>query len=160
MGLGSAAHALTTSDTSPTKKARGAEPIAPDTTSIRKPSGMQELLSRRPLGDRSTNARIPRMNSLADAPHEIVSPPPKTLTARDPTLNAYNLAMQTPLPRAAEAGEVSLGEYATQSRQDREAVLEAFMMEKLEDPAFATLCEDVENCWRMRVLWGCDANTA
>jgi len=73
--------------------------------------------------------------------------------ARDPTASAYNLAVESSVTGTA-TGEVSIGEYAVQSRQDREEALEQFMMEHLEDPAFATLCEDVENCWRLRVVLG------
>lgn len=48
--------------------------------------------------------------------------------------------------------EVSLEEYATQSLQDRQAALDEFMVENLENPAFTKLCEDVENCWRRMAL--------
>ncbi|KAK0313765.1 hypothetical protein LTR01_002022 [Friedmanniomyces endolithicus] len=144
---------LGNSDTSPTKKTRVAEPSPAATLSPRRPSGMKELLSRRPLDERSANAGIPRTDSLADAPHETVSPPPRRGMARDPTASAYNLAVESSVTGTA-TGEVSIGEYAVQSRQDREEALEQFMMEHLEDPAFATLCEDVENCWRLRVVLG------
>ncbi|KAK1063331.1 hypothetical protein LTR33_012311 [Friedmanniomyces endolithicus] len=153
MGLGAAPRGSTYGDTSPSKKTRTAAPIAAAIVSPRRPSGMKELLSRRPLDDRSVNARIPRTDSLADAPHETVSPRPKRAMARDPTASAYNLAVQSSITGTA-TGEVSIGEYATQSRQEREEVLEQFMMEHLEDSAFATLCEDVENCWRLRVVLG------
>ncbi|KAK1053682.1 hypothetical protein LTR74_016188 [Friedmanniomyces endolithicus] len=153
MGLGAAPQGSTHGDTSPSKKTRVTEPTAAAVISPRKPSGMEELLSRRPLEERSVNARMPRTDSLADAPHETVSPPPKRAMARDPTAGAYKLAAESSITGTA-TGEVSIGEYATQSRQEREEVLEQFMMEHLEDPAFATLCEDVENCWRLRVVLG------
>ncbi|KAK0337927.1 hypothetical protein LTR02_001679 [Friedmanniomyces endolithicus] len=153
MGLGAAQQGSTHGDTSPSKKTRVTELTAAAVISPRKPSGMKELLSRRPLEECSVNARMPRMDSLADAPHETVSPPPKRAAARDSTASVYKLAAESSITGTA-TGEVSIGEYATQSRQEREEVLEQFMMEHLEDPAFATLCEDVENCWRLRVVLG------
>lgn len=134
--------------TSSTHRSNAPEITAPQT------SRMDELLySRKPLSERSTNSKIARIDSLADAPHEIVSPPtsPAKATAsgaRDPTINAY-AAIRTPMhdPR-----EVSLEEYATQSLQDRQAALDEFMVENLENPAFTKLCEDVENCWRRMAL--------
>ncbi|KAK0326505.1 hypothetical protein LTR82_002347 [Friedmanniomyces endolithicus] len=153
MGLGAAPQGSTHGDTSPSKKTRVTELTAAAVIPPRKPSGMKELLSRCPLEERSVNARMPRTDSLADAPQETVSPPPKRAMARDPTAGAYKLAAESSITGTA-TGEVSIGEYATQSRQEREEVLEQFMMEHLEDPAFATLCEDVENCWRLRVVLG------
>lgn len=139
---------------SPAKQMRISErPTSPEPTA-RKPARMEELLyGRKPLGDRSTNSRVPRTNSLADAPHEEIGPPPSPpkstqLANRDPTVNAYAaLRAQSHGPR-----EVALEEYATQSLQDRQSALDEFMVENLENPAFTKLCEDVENCWRRMAL--------
>jgi hypothetical protein len=46
----------------------------------------------------------------------------------------------------------SLSAYAAQSVEDRLAILDEFMVSRLNDPAFVTLCEDVENCWRRIAL--------
>ena len=119
-----------------------------------KPSRMDELLyGRRPLAERSPN-KVPRISSLIDAPHENVTPPtsPRRVAApdepQDYTINAY-AAIKCP---AHDTRETSLEEYATQSLQDRQAALEEFMIENLENPAFIKLCEDVENCWRRIAL--------
>jgi hypothetical protein len=45
-----------------------------------------------------------------------------------------------------------LANYASQSREDRQAVLDEFMVSKLEDPNFAVLCEDLDSCWRRIAL--------
>ncbi|KAK3645772.1 hypothetical protein LTR56_008959 [Elasticomyces elasticus] len=163
MGLGSKAIITTTGDTleSPAKKARIAETAVSNTTVPRNPSAMDALLaSRRPLADRSPNntSRVRRTDSLADAPHEIESPPHKSHNATDAYERTSNALQRSAIANrdlsAAELGAVGLGEHAMQSREDRESVLEQFMMERLEDPAFATLCEDVEGCWRGRILLG------
>ena len=133
-------------------------------TSARKPSRMDDLLnSRKPLSERSANTsnKIPRMNSLADAPHETVSPPvsPSKTTSttspvrqpaalRDPTINAYTACISSP----SRNPDVGLEAYASQSRADREAALDEFMVANLENAAFTQLCEDVENCWRRIAL--------
>ena len=46
----------------------------------------------------------------------------------------------------------ALADYAAQSREDRQAVLDEFMVSKLEDPNFAVLCEDLDSCWRRIAL--------
>lgn len=94
-----------------------------------------------------------RTDSLADAPHEIETPPRTSSPSdkarrqqRDPTVNVYN---------AVHTGadfECSLNEYYGQSREDRMAVLEEFMLSKIEDPAFTELCGDMDSCWRRMVL--------
>jgi hypothetical protein len=50
------------------------------------------------------------------------------------------------------ADSVALADYASQSREDRQAVLDEFMVSKLEDPNFAVLCEDLDSCWRRITL--------
>lgn len=109
----------------------------------------------RPLTERSNNAGLLRLTSNTDAPHEIESPPPSAghtsrpamppTTAKDDALGRVSMVVQP-------AGDLSLERYAAQSRSDREATLADFMIENLENPAFTTLCEDVENCWQRIAL--------
>ncbi|KAK4506601.1 hypothetical protein PRZ48_000333 [Zasmidium cellare] len=108
-----------------------------------------------PLAERSNNVGLPRLTSNTDAPHEIESPPPSAyhpsnsagqpVVAKDDALGRVSMALQP-------TGDPSLEKYAAQSRADREATLADFMIENLENPAFATLCEDVENCWQRIAL--------
>ncbi|KAF2858659.1 hypothetical protein K470DRAFT_272240 [Piedraia hortae CBS 480.64] len=53
--------------------------------------------------------------------------------------------------RGASEG-ITVEEYAGQATNDRQAALETFMLDQLEKPEFATLCEDVEQCWRRIAL--------
>lgn len=46
----------------------------------------------------------------------------------------------------------SLATYASQSTEDRQSVLDEFMVARLEDPNFAILCEDLDSCWRRIAL--------
>ena len=141
---------------SPTRAAPPSARVGSPDPPPRKTSRMDELLyGRKPLAERSTNVRVPRLNSLADAPHETVSPPataqrsPMRANAGDDhTVGAYT-ALRSP---TRHPQEVSLQEYAGQSREDRQAALDEFMIENLENPGFTKLCEDVENCWRRIVL--------
>ncbi|KAH9827781.1 hypothetical protein Tdes44962_MAKER02714 [Teratosphaeria destructans] len=109
------------------------------------------LNGREPLAPRSTNTQIPRVSSLVDAEHEIdpqYSPNKRqAVLTQDPTTNIYAAIRATGDPNV-----VSLEEYATQSWQDRQAALEEFMISNLKNPAFAKLCEDVDNCWRKLIL--------
>ncbi|KAK3707761.1 hypothetical protein LTR37_011938 [Vermiconidia calcicola] len=136
-------------------------PTSPE-PQTRKPSRMDELLARKgPLSERSTNAKVPRMNSLADAPHEVVSPP---ATAVSP---AKAIETSVFVPSASTTGSdytirpytglqteemSSLREYASQSREDRIATLDEFMVANIDNNDFTMLCEDVENCWRRIAL--------
>ena len=147
------------------KRAQPLETSAFTNIPTRKLSPMNELLyGREPLAERSTNSKIPRLGSLADAPHEVVSPPSTTTfsPSKPPyrndvesqaqtssTINAYKACVQSPSRRRQD---VSLEEYAAQSSEDREAALDEFMVANLENPAFTTLCEDVEKCWRRIAL--------
>lgn len=139
-----------------TRKRRSPPRDTSSTTTARQPSRMTGLLARTPLSNRSPN-RLPRLGSITDAPHELVSPPhspPKpptsfTNSTHNPTLNPY---APIPSPTSHHPHEVSLEEYATQSLQDRQAALDDFMVANLENPAFEKLCEDVENCWRRIAL--------
>jgi hypothetical protein len=133
-----------------------------------KPSPMSELLARkRPLLQRSANAGIPRLDSLADAPHEIVSPPgtatspakpsasaaaSKNATQPGATENGYGRTNNTTATSMTEQERASLEVYAAQSQEDRAAAMDDFVMANLENPAFTKLCEDVENCWRRFAL--------
>lgn len=140
----------------PTKKPSSPFRTESQTTSTNKPSRMDELLARKkPLAGRSTNMSVPRLNSLADAPHEIESPPStakspekRTSPGHEFVSNAY-AAIRSPTRHPEEA---SLEEYAAQSREDREATIDEFMVANLENPGFTKLCEDVENCWRRIAL--------
>jgi len=137
-----------------------ARPVSPVTTARspqnRSPGARDfgELMRSRQQFQRSpiTN-RVQRTDSLADAPHEIETPPrtssPSDKTRRqnhDPTLSVYN-ALHTGVN-----SERSLGEYAGQSREDRMAVLEEYIMSKINDPAFSDLCVDMDRCWRRIAL--------
>ena len=145
--------------TSPEVRKTGSE--AP----TKEPSRMDELLyGKKPLMERSPNTRVPRLNSLADAPHELESPPGTALsppksqhlpsptrtsaTEKDPTIGAYAAIRST----SRHPQEASIEVYAAQSLEDRQTTLDEFMVEHLENSSFMTLCEDVENCWRKIAL--------
>lgn len=156
-------HMSVSKQPSPTRPPPALRDVSLEITA-RKPSRMDELLyGRQPLAERSANTKVQRIGSLTDAPHEEESPPvsPAKATAAtyaagtqeglgpyDPTINAY--AAITSVERGS--GVVALEEYATQSREDRQAALDEFMVANLENPAFTKLCEDVENCWRRMAL--------
>ena len=109
----------------------------------------QLLYGRRPLAERDGNAKVPRMSSMVDAPHEIVPlSPPSMKTASMPS--PLRSVTVSPTRQPEEASE--LAAYASQSPADRDAALEDFMMRHLEDPSFATTCEDMERCWRRIAL--------
>lgn len=50
------------------------------------------------------------------------------------------------------ADAASLADYASQSQEDRQTVLDEFMVSKLADSNFAVLCEDLDSCWRRIAL--------
>ncbi|KAI7162537.1 hypothetical protein KC343_g4325 [Hortaea werneckii] len=111
-----------------------------------------------PLAERLPN-KVSRVSSLVDAPHEIDDSPPRPLSppktlyqASDPQDPSDSAAASLRVLRRHDPHEVSVEEYATQSREERQAALETFMLANLENPAFAKLCEDVENCWRRIAL--------
>ncbi|KAK3714077.1 hypothetical protein LTR37_008106 [Vermiconidia calcicola] len=147
---------------SPTKSAPSTtHPTSPE-PQTRKPSRMDELLARKgPLSERSTNAKVPRMNSLADAPYEVESSPG---TAASPAKAAENSVVvssasaigsdytKRPYMSPQRDEMSSLREYASQSREDRIAILDEFMIANIENNNFTMLCEDVENCWRRIAL--------
>lgn len=111
-----------------------------------------------PLAERSPN-KVSRVSSLVDAPHEIDDSPPRPLSppktlyqASDPQDPSDSAIASLGVLGRHNPHEVSVEEYATQSREERQAALETFMLANLENPAFAKLCEDVENCWRRIAL--------
>ncbi|GAB1742936.1 hypothetical protein NU219Hw_g8638t1 [Hortaea werneckii] len=111
-----------------------------------------------PLAERSPN-KVSRVSSLIDAPHEIDDSPPRPLSppktlyqASDPQDPSDSATACLRVQGRHDPHEVSVEEYATQSREERQAALETFMLANLENPAFAKLCEDVENCWRRIAL--------
>jgi hypothetical protein len=130
-------------------------------------SPIEELLAQaRSPDQRPSTSRIPRVNSLLDAPHEVVSPPstvqvisipPATTSSPQPNERNEGTSEPVALPAAPivptpDAEVSSLNLYAAQSHADRAAALDDFMASKLEDPSFTILCRDVENCWRRIAL--------
>jgi len=124
---------------------------------------MDQLLARkRSKADTTMNTRAPRLNSLADAPHEVVSPPG---TAVQSPVRREHLSSDDALRRDSPVGHIlarpasttndevsGLGQYAAQSNEDRAAALEEFMVSNLESNSFTTLCQDIENCWQRIAL--------
>lgn len=119
---------------------------------------------------KASASKVPRLDSLADAPGEIDESyasndpsPTKTLSQRDsmspvrrpnaaqdhdPTVTAYAAVTST----AQSSGSSSLRRYVEQSLEDRQAALDEFMVQNLENPDFVRLCKDVENCWKRIAL--------
>ncbi|GIZ39584.1 hypothetical protein CKM354_000296300 [Cercospora kikuchii] len=89
---------------------------------------------------------IARLSSLMDAPHEIEEPLESSVVPQHAELPVVRSSGQ---PRSQE---ISLATYEAQCVQDRQAALDQFMMDVLDDPKFETLCADVENCWRRSIL--------
>lgn len=110
-----------------------------------------------------------RMNSTMDAPHEIEFPldpaeklhpfaipqaprfaPAATITSTETSSRCgrYDAATSP----GKDAQEVDLDQYASQSPEARLTALNHFMIDKLQDPSFTTLCEDTEKCWRRMAL--------
>lgn len=128
---------------------------------------MEELLQNRKLAlEKSSAEKIPRADSLADAPgeeddspnmkggsqnqandrYDSLSPVRREKDNRDAVANAYAAICSN----GREDG--GLAKYADQSLADRQAALDEFMVQNLENPAFTKLCQDVENCWRRIAL--------
>ena len=139
-------------------------------STFRRPSDLGELLRIvKPLSERSPNSnKVSRTDSTADAAYELDTPP-GTSSSPAKRISGYSTSDVTmpnsPLRRVgvedstssstAGAGTVeaaSLASYAAQSREDRQTVLDEFMVSKLEDPNFAVLCEDLDTCWRRIAL--------
>lgn len=176
------------STTSRRQPSASTRPLASDAT-FRRPSDLGELLrSTKPLANRSPNSnKISRLDSTADCPYELETPPGTSLAPsklggsailaavgnngllspdkssniggsllkqqpqgveNEPPSNAAT-AMRAPKDTS---DATLLAEYASQSQEDRQAILDEFMVSKLEDPNFALLCEDLDNCWRRIAL--------
>lgn len=127
----------------------------------RKVTPMNELLyGSKPLAERSSNACVQRVTSYTDAPHEIESPPatanPSVKQGDYPGRLTTAAAEENSAERLSSAliatANTSLEVFAAQSQEDRDAALEQFMIDNLRNPAFATLCEDIENCWQRIAL--------
>ncbi|KXT09915.1 hypothetical protein AC579_8000 [Pseudocercospora musae] len=150
------------------KETRPSSPEVPTQPGAVRATPMDELLyGKRTMSMRKDHTAIPRVGSITDAPHEIVSPPGSAISrvqdtapgqttstgalvnAQDQSLNRAYAAVSA---SAVPTDETSLEQYEAQSLEDRKAALDKFMMDMLENPAFTTLCEDVENCWRRIAL--------
>nr|POE64928.1 hypothetical protein CFP56_65886 [Quercus suber] len=107
---------------------------------------------------------IPPRSKIKSISDHSTAAPAVAAAAHDPSLRAYaaTLALSTsttgtsasdsPENTSAPANLTSLETYAAQSAEDRHAALDEFMAQHLENPAFTTLCEDVESCWRRIAL--------
>lgn len=78
--------------------------------------------------------RASRMHSFMDADYEMVDEQGSFLAK--PTL------------RPTSAGKASLARYAAQTEQERQAALNDFICDSLQNDDFRQLCVDVESCWR------------
>ncbi len=116
-------------------------------TPAKKIGGMAELLAtRKPLSDRSTNKIVSRRTNTGDVPHENMLT--NAAQSSDQTLD-FTEADRT----AHDNADHQLMEvYASRSREDRQAALDDFMVANIENSAFTTLCEDIENSWRRIAL--------
>lgn len=118
------------------------------------------------FGNRLSCTPKPRMSSTIDAPHEIESPPgsaEKLHIAAIPRATRFAAASMT-WPAKSNGSrdtavvppnysqELELEQYAAQSPEARQAALDQFMINSLQDPSFTTLCEDTEQSWRRIAL--------
>ncbi|EME89272.1 uncharacterized protein MYCFIDRAFT_170756 [Pseudocercospora fijiensis CIRAD86] len=150
---------------------RESRPLSPEVStqpSVSRAIPVDELLyGQRTLSMRKDHMNMPRIGSITDAPHEIESPPGSAVsriqdtapgqitsasTLADPRDQSLNRAYAAANVSANRTHEASLEQYEAQNLEDRKAALDKFMMDNLENPAFTTLCEDVENCWRRIAL--------
>ena len=132
------------------------------TPPTRKLNGMDELLnSRKPSLSASTSGKLVRMSSLADAPHEEVDPSSDAARLwdapsdrRDSMSPSKGNGQTDPSHEPGPAGvqDLSLEAFASQTPADRQDALNDFIMANLKNPAFTTLCEEVQNCWRRITL--------
>lgn len=130
------------------------------------PSPLEQLIfSRRTSAQWPVNKSIPRVSSLLDAPHEIEETPEMNGNAsfqQGPSQGCMSLGnaqasqalpnTNTAATAPGPAGEVSVQTYAAQRPEARDAALNKFMIDHLQDPAFTVLCADVESCWRRIAL--------
>ena len=103
-----------------------------------------------------TNSHIVKSSSPSKIDGHVTTSPsrPDSHTVPGPSSDSSD-----PLARASSVlqgpvngADSALADYASQSREDRHAVLDEFMVSKLEDPNFAVLCEDLDSCWRRIAL--------
>jgi hypothetical protein len=155
-----AIHARPQSHASPLRKtssgktsAKVTKPAAPQST-LRRPSDLGELLRiTKPLSERSPNSnKASRMDSTADAAYELDSPPGTSSSPSKINAQGTNHPSDSSVTQPGVVEADSLAKYASQSREDRQTVLDEFMISKLEDPNFAVLCEDLDTCWRKIAL--------
>jgi hypothetical protein len=95
------------------------------------------------------------MDSTADAAYELDTPPGTSSSLSKPNAHqppGVGLLSDFFATQAVVGEAASLADYASQSREDRQTVLDEFMISKLEDPNFAVLCEDLDTCWRKIAL--------
>lgn len=104
----------------------------------------------------NTNSHVVKSSSPSKIDGHVATSPsrPDTHTVPGPSTDSSD-----PLVRASSVlqgpvngADSALADYASQSREDRQAVLDEFMVSKLEDPNFAVLCEDLDSCWRRIAL--------
>lgn len=121
---------------------------------------MDEILEkhkRDEISSRSYLNNLNRAHSVVDAPPDLASPPAtarphsriKTAAVPEELVNRAYSAIQSSM---ADRTELALGQYVSHSMEDRQAALDSFMLAKLNDPNFAILCSDIENCWRRITL--------
>lgn len=65
----------------------------------------------------------------------------------------WQRAVNRPLSETASL-PMGAGAYSDQPVEVRNARLEEFLIQNLDNPEFTTLCQDVENCWRGLLLHG------
>lgn len=112
----------------------------PGTSSSLSKANAQAVVSSSPS---RTDGRIATSPSKSDN-YTVSGPSTKTT---DPLARASSV-----LHGSVGGADAALADYASQSREDRQAVLDEFMVSKLEDPNFAVLCEDLDSCWRRIAL--------
>jgi hypothetical protein len=147
-------HASTLRKTSSGKtSAKVTKPAAPQSL-FRRPSDLGELLRiTKPLSERSPNSnKVSRMDSTADAAYELDTPPGMSSSLSNVNAQGINHPSDSSVTQPGVVEADSLANYASQSREDRQTVLDEFMISKLEDPNFAVLCEDLDTCWRKIAL--------
>lgn len=96
----------------------------------------------------SSPSRIDGRVSTSPSKADSQAMPSSTTKLTDPVARASSV-VQGPVDSVETT---ALASYASQSREDRQTVLDEFMVSKLEDPNFAVLCEDLDSCWRRIAL--------
>ncbi|CAK4033551.1 Hypothetical predicted protein [Lecanosticta acicola] len=110
------------------------------------------------LAQRSNKFRIQRKPSSIDAPHEFESPPPTARPSESENMvlrsnyssedvNTYRAYTASSSPDRGKGNEALLEKWHSQPQHERQAALEQFMVDNLENPLFTTLCEEIEGCW-------------